>query len=187
MTPKVDFAAIRAKSEKRAKRAADLLALARAARGENGQIPETAPKTPPRSKTSRLTGGLKTSAKRKKSPSLSKLKKELWKEISLLVRSWSPVCIVPGCWEPTYCAAHIVPSHEGAATRFFLPNLYPCCGPHNDAERHRRASWVKKHEEMFGVDFVTALYDFAKTTFPLKKWWVREQIARVKKLREGGA
>lgn len=122
-------------------------------------------------------------SKKRKSPSLSKLKKILWDEISLLVRSWSDTCIVPECFSPTQCAAHIVPSHEGAATQFFLPNLYPCCNPHNDAERHRRATWVKKHEEMFGVDFVDALYQLAKTTFPLKKWWVLEQAERIKKLR----
>lgn len=121
--------------------------------------------------------------KLKKSPSLSRLKKLLWEQVSLLVRSWSPTCVVPGCFTPTYCAAHIVPSHEGAATRYFLPNLYPCCGPHNDAERHRRASWVKKHEDMFGAEFVNALYEFAKTTHPLKKWWVIEQTERIKRLR----
>ncbi len=122
------------------------------------------------------------SGKRKKSPTLSKLKKLLWTATSLVVRSWSPTCIVPGCFALTQCAAHIVPSHEGAATRFFLPNLYPCCNPHNDAERHRRATWVKKHEEMFGEDLVNGLYAYSQTIFPLKKWWVLEQTARMRKL-----
>lgn len=140
----------------------------------------------PRTRGTRLDGRKATPrpAKRRESPSLSKLKKILWDEMSLLVRSWSDTCIVPECFSPTQCAAHIVPSHEGAATRFFLPNLYPCCNPHNDAERHRRATWVKKHEEMFGVDFVDALYQLAKTVFPLKKWWVLEQTVRIKNLRE---
>lgn len=121
--------------------------------------------------------------KRKKSPSLSKLKKLLWEQISLLVRSWSPICIVPGCQNPTQDACHIVPANDGAATRFFLPNLYPGCKPHNTAEKHQRGSWVYKHREMFGDDFVDALYAYSETTFPLKKWWVLEQTERMKKLR----
>jgi hypothetical protein len=121
--------------------------------------------------------------KKKKSPSMSKLKKELWDATSALVRSWSAICIV--CRRPTQCAAHIVPSNEGAATRYFLPNLYPCCINCNGLEKWNRGSWVKKHEAMFGVEFVDALYDFSKTTFQLKKWWVLEQTERMRKLRGG--
>ncbi len=125
----------------------------------------------------------KSKPRRKNSPSLSKLKKLLWTEISLLVRSWSPVCFIPGCGEETQCAAHIVPANDGAATRFFLPNLYPCCFPHNEAERRQRGSWVYKHRQIFGDDFVDALYALSETTFQLKKHWVLEQTERMKKLR----
>lgn len=120
--------------------------------------------------------------KRKKSLSISKLKKLLWEQISIFVRSWSAICIVPGCGEPTQCAAHIVPSNDGAATRFFLLNLYPCCHRHNDAERHRRAVWVYKHREMFGGDVVDALYAYAATEFPIKRWWLLEQTERMVRL-----
>ena len=100
-----------------------------------------------------------------------------------MVRSWSPVCIAPGCRNETECAAHIVPANDGAATRFFLPNLYPCCLAHNYDEVNHRGSWVYKHREMFGADFVDALYAFSETTFQLKKHWVLEQTDRIKKLR----
>ncbi len=120
--------------------------------------------------------------KRVKLPSLTKLKTVLWTETSLLVRSWSPVCVACRV-NPTYSANHIVPSNDGAATRFFLPNLYPGCSSCNEAERRRRGQWVKKHEEIFGVDFVDALYAFSKTTHPLKRWWLWEQIARIRSLR----
>lgn len=121
--------------------------------------------------------------KRKKSPSLSKLKKLLWTEISLVVRSWSPTCVVPGCQNPTQDACHIVPSNDGAATRFFLPNLYPGCKPHNAAESYRRGSWVYKHKEMFGDDFVDCLYMMSREMFDLDKSWVLEQTERMRKLR----
>lgn len=124
---------------------------------------------------------LRKSAKKKKSPSLSKLKKALWTEISLLVRSWSPKCLA--CGSPTQVAAHIVPSNEGAMTRYFLPNLYPACVLCNGLEKWNRGSWVKKHEDMFGADYVNALYLMAQDTFQIKKWWVLEQTERMRKLR----
>ena len=121
-------------------------------------------------------------AKRKKSPTLSKLKKLLWHEISLLVRSWSRVCVACDL-RPTECAAHIVPSNEGAATRFFLPNLYPCCVICNGLENWNRANWVYIHKKRFGDEFVDALFAFSETTFQLKKDWVLEQTERMRKLR----
>ena len=120
-------------------------------------------------------------AKRKKSPSLSKLKKALWNEISLYIRGLYPNC--RHCQAPTQCVAHIVPSNDGAATRYFLPNLYAACFGCNCAERNYRGRWVYIHKDMFGSDFVDALYEMARTTFPLKKWWVLEQTERIKKLR----
>ena len=123
-------------------------------------------------------------AKRKKSPTLSKLKKELWREISLLVRSWSNFCWA--CFTgPVEVAAHIVPSNDGAATRYFLPNLYPCCMACNTAERFQRGTWVYRHREIFGADMVDALYEMSRQTFQLKKHWVLEQTERIKKLRQG--
>jgi hypothetical protein len=119
--------------------------------------------------------------KRKKSPSLSKLKKLLWAEISQLVRSWSPSCLA--CGGPTQAACHIVPANDGAATRFFLPNLYPGCFACNESERRQRGSWVYRHRALFGADYVDALYALSETTFQLKKHWVLEQIERIKKLR----
>lgn len=116
--------------------------------------------------------------KRKKLPSLPKLKTILWDKISLVVRSWSPICVACRV-NPTYSANHIVPSNDGAATRFFLPNIYPGCSSCNEAERRRRGQWVKRHEEIFGVDFVDALYAMSKEIFPLKRWWLNEQIARM--------
>lgn len=160
-----EIAAKKAKSQARAVRRAERVAENAALAGERVLTPK----------------------KRKKSPSLSKLKKILWTETSLVVRSWSPICLVPGCRNETEVAAHIVPSHEGAATRYFLPNLYPACSPHNNAERMRRGQWVKIHEEMFGAEFVTALYELARTTFQLKKDWVLEQTERMRRLRNDRA
>lgn len=134
-------------------------------------------------KRSRTAPGRKQ--KRKKSPTLSKLKKLLWHEISLLVRSWSPVCAICKI-NPTECAAHIVPAEAGAATRFFLPNLYPCCFTHNYDEFRHRGNYVYKHMDVFGEDFVRALYLMSEETFQIKKYWVIEQTERMKKLRGNG-
>jgi len=115
--------------------------------------------------------------KRNKSPSLSKLKKILWDATATIVKSWSRTCWA--CGGPTQCAAHIVPSNDGAATRFFLPNLYPCCLTCNTNERYFRGSWVYKHKKIFGADYVDALYDFSETIFQIKKHWVIEQTERM--------
>lgn len=120
--------------------------------------------------------------KRKKSPSMSKLKKQLWSEISLLVRSWSERCAACKV-NPTSSAAHIVPSNSGAATRYFLPNLYPVCIGCNYAEYHQRGPWVYKHKEMFGDEYVDALYSMSRETFQIKKDWVIAETERIKKLR----
>lgn len=133
-------------------------------------------------------GSLKPARKKrkKKAPTLSKLKKILWREISALVRSWSEICLA--CKNrPAEVAAHIVPSHEGAATRFFLPNLYPACSICNGLEKWNRGSWVKVHESMFGVDFVDALYAYSETIFDLDKAWVIEQTERMVNLRARSA
>ncbi len=133
-------------------------------------------------------------AKRKKSPTMAKLKKLLWHEISLLVRSWSPVCL--GCRvNPTECAAHIVPSNEGAITRFFLPNLYPCCINCNGLEKWNRATWVFHHRDRFGEDYVDALYEMNAEQYRLpieqrwqiKKWWVLEQTERMRRIRNANS
>lgn len=126
--------------------------------------------------------------KRPKSKSISKLKKELWTEISKIVRSWNRGLCLPCLYfdrvmTPAECAAHIVPANDSAATKFFLPNLYPCCIAHNMAEKNRRGQWVKKHEEIFGAEYVDALYSMSRETFQIKRFWLEEQIERMRKLK----
>lgn len=133
-------------------------------------------------KRASLPHGQHKRAKQPKLPSISKLKKIFWHEISLYVRSWSPVCAACKT-NPTQCAAHIVPSKDGAATRFFLPNLYPACFKCNEDEHFHRGQWVKRHEQMFGVDFVDALYAMSRETFQIKRVWLVEQIERIRTLR----
>lgn len=129
--------------------------------------------------------------KKKKSHSLSKLKKLLWEEQRQVVYSESPnECMSCGGNEPPM-ACHIVPSNDGAITRFFLPNIYRGCRDCNMAEQARRGRWRGKFEELFGRDYVEALYlmseeDNAKPMnekFQLKKYWVLEQTCRMRKIR----
>lgn len=177
------FQAARAKKEvrksKRAEKRADNAALMAKNGSESAQGSIEPMSDGPRQAKSRKSKPRRL--KRKKSPTLSMLKKKLWSKIAPLVRSWSVVCLACGV-NPTSCAAHIVPSNDGAATRFFLPNLYPACHACNKAEHHQRGSWVYRHREIFGADVVDALYSFSETTFQLKKDWVLEQTERMNRL-----
>jgi hypothetical protein len=92
------------------------------------------------------------------------------------------MCLGCGVY-PTVLAAHIIPSGNGAATRFFLPNLYPACRHCNEGERRQRVEWFHKHKELFGEDYVEALYLMSREIFDLDKSWVLEQTERMKKLR----
>lgn len=128
-------------------------------------------------------------AKKKKSHSLSKLKKLLWSELREVVYASSELCLT--CGSPdSPVACHIVPSSEGAITAFFLPNIYRGCASCNKAEVSRRGQWVKRFEEVFGSDYVTALYQMVSdeiskpinARFQLKKYWVLEQTERMRKI-----
>lgn len=129
-----------------------------------------------------LGGKVAKRAKKKKSPTLSKLKKELWEELRFVVYAESDKCLACGSGDaPVAC--HIVPSSDSAATKFFLPNIYRGCQSCNDSERRRRGQWVKRHEDIFGADYVNALYEMSKTTFQLKKNWVLSETERMRALR----
>lgn len=192
MTPHPRAAALAASAEKKAKRASNAAFQSQMSElAGRGLKPENRVQPCPDggkaacgATSNRLkgSGGHRTGVrKRKKSPTLSKLKKLLWEQISLYVRALYPNC--RHCQAPTQCAAHIVPSNDGAATRFFLPNIYGACFGCNEAERRRRGQWVYIHKEMFGDDFVDALYAMSKHVFQVKKYWVLEQIERIKQLR----
>lgn len=136
------------------------------------------------------TKGGKVAAK-KKSPTLSKLKKILWDEVRFVVYAESPDrCISCGSDAPPV-ACHICPSNEGAIIRFFLPAIYRGCRNCNGDEMRHRGRWRGKFEEIFGKDFVDALYLMSEEEsrkeiahkFQVKKWWVLEQIERMRKLR----
>lgn len=121
--------------------------------------------------------------KKKKSPTLSKLKKLLWDEIVKVVYAQNPLCLTCGSDAPPV-ACHIVPSHEGAATRFFLPNLYRGCATCNLNEKWNRGKWaILIFPAFFGEDYVDALYDMSSQIFDLDKSWVIEQTERMRKLR----
>lgn len=140
-----------------------------------------------------LGGKVAKRGKKKKSPSLSKLKKELWHVLREVVYAEAPnICMTCGATESAPVACHIVPASESALLRFFLPNLYRGCHSCNKAEQSRRGQWVKLFEERFGEDYVNALYWMAademlkpiNERFQIKKWWVLEQTARMRKLLE---
>lgn len=127
--------------------------------------------------------------KKKKSPSLSKLKAILWDATRKVVYAESDICLTCGSDAPPV-ACHIIPSSSGALVKFFLPAIYRGCASCNKAESVRRGQWVKKFEARFGVDFVNALYQMVddemlkpiNERFQIKKWWVLEQTARMRKL-----
>lgn len=127
--------------------------------------------------------GLCGSDKKNKAVSMSKLGGLLWEQMRYVVYAESrSQCRTCGSYAPPV-ACHIVPASCGAMTKFFLPNIYRGCRSCNDAERRRRGHWVKMHESIFGADFVDALYSMSQETFQIKRWWLKEQIERMIKLR----
>ena len=195
---KTDLARSRARKARRVEKAADNAALHFISGDEKFSpiAPKSTAKAPPRHWGARdVTYPINQpkrprKAKRKKSPTLSKLKKLLWTEISLLVRSWSPVCL--GCLSnPTECAGHVVPANSGGATAHFLPNLVPMCFSCNGDEFRHRGEWVYRFKSILGDEVVDALYQFNKESkdqsslyfWQPKKWWVLEQTERMKRLR----
>jgi hypothetical protein len=129
--------------------------------------------------------GHKKKVKKKKSPTLSKLKKELWKEISLYVRKSGIQCITCGGIGSVAC--HIVPSSEAGITRYFLPNIYLGCLRCNYLEFNNRATWARiRFPIAFGQDYVDALYEYSQVPFDFDKHWVIEQIERMRMLNSYG-
>ncbi len=129
--------------------------------------------------------------KRKKSPSMSRLKALLWDQEREVVYMESPDrCMTCGSDSPPV-ACHICPAEEGAVIKFFLPAIYRGCRECNESERYHRGWWRGRFEERFGKDFVDALYLMAEEEnrkpisekFQNKKWWVIEQTERMNRLR----
>ena len=204
---KTDLARSRARKARRVERVAENAALHFISGDE--KFPPIAPKSPQDAILDTLAPGVarkarqflkrgKSKPRRKKSPSLSKLKKLLWHEISLLVRYGNRAiddqpyrCV--GCAYPSECAGHVVPANSGGATAFFLPNLVPMCFGCNGAEKNHRGEWVYRFKDILGDEVVDALYLFNRESkdqsspyfWQVKKWWVLEQTERIKKLRQG--
>lgn len=122
---------------------------------------------------SRVRPPVQKRAKRPKSKSMSNLKKELWVEVSAFVRERDRAKYAGRCLacqtNPIQVACHIIPSHEGAATRYDETNLYAGCIPCNGAEKWNRASWVFKHKQMFGAEKIDQLYAKSRQIVQFKR------------------
>lgn len=162
--PNIVLAKAEARSMRRAARVAENAVLPTApytpAASQDAPGPQK-PKRGPRPNRTHVRGGA-GKPKKKKSPSMSKLKKALWTQVSAYVRARDRREDAGRCLacrtRPIEVAAHIIPSNEGAATRYDEFNLYGCCITCNGLEKWNRASWVYKHKEMFGAERVDQLY-----------------------------
>ena len=94
------------------------------------------------------------------------VKKALWDMVSLYVRLrdkalYGPMCRICGR-RPIQCAYHLVPSNDGADTRYDPANIVGACSSCNFAEYHHRYSFQFKHEKLFGLELMDALREKSK-------------------------
>lgn len=126
-------------------------------------------------------------SKRPKSKSMSKLKKELWAEVAAYVKERDrkvrgDVCRICGK-RPIECAYHIIPSHEGAATRYDEENIAGACNACNASEKWNRASYVFLHKKIFGAEMVDRLYEKSRQIVQFKRCDIIEMTERFRGMR----
>lgn len=132
--------------------------------------------------------GDKKRVKKPKAKTLSKLRAELWEELSEYVKArdrkrWGNEC--PTCptrpGRPIDTACHIVPKSESAWTYYDPDNVYGGCHVCNNNERWNRATWASVvFPARFQASFVEELYRRAHPKGPdgrpLVKDWSRDEV-----------
>lgn len=91
----------------------------------------------------------------------TQIKAALWDAVSLFVKmrdKWvhGDLCRICG-QRPIQCAYHLVPSNDGAATRYDPENIVGACNGCNNAERWHRFKYEIIHEDLFGKDRMDTL------------------------------
>lgn len=88
------------------------------------------------------------------------IKKKLWTLVSLYVRMRDNYlygkCRICGI-RPIQCAYHLIPSNDGAATRYDPEAIVGGCDPCNYGERMHRFKYRLKHIEIFGAELIARL------------------------------
>ena len=97
-------------------------------------------------------------SKRPRKPSIKSLRKKLWDTLTRYVRRRDgPLCRICKL-EPGYALFHLVPQNEGNAVRYDPLNVVWGCRSCNCAEVNHRARYARKFEEMFGKEYMDALW-----------------------------
>lgn len=103
----------------------------------------------------------KKKPKRKKLPSMRRVKKAAWDALSQYVRARDAAknggrCLICST-NPIELAYHIWPASAGSAAKWNPLGIVGGCGPCNYGEVNNRAEYVFKHIEIFGFEAVEKL------------------------------
>ena len=117
--------------------------------------------------------------------SMSLVKKRLWNLISLYVRLRDSVLFGGLCLichiRPIQCAYHIVPSNDGAGTRWdWDNNIVGACHACNYGEMRHRFKYRLKHIQIFGAERMAALEIKASKTVKYSKADLLDLTAEIK-------
>jgi 5-methylcytosine-specific restriction endonuclease McrA len=110
--------------------------------------------------------------KRARAISLSKLRKQVWAALSAWVRYRDNAiyghCVICRS-RPIECAYHLIPSNQGAATRWDPDNIKGACSTCNFNENHNRAKYAFIHIRLFGIEEMTRLDALSRETRQYKR------------------
>jgi 5-methylcytosine-specific restriction endonuclease McrA len=114
----------------------------------------------------------------------SVIKARLWALVSeyarLRDREWFITCRI--CRRrPIQCAYHLIPSNDGAATRYDLDNIVGACNPCNNGERLHRFKYRLKHIDIFGKEWIEHLEAKASKAHQYSRADLLEMIGTFKK------
>ncbi len=112
-------------------------------------------------------------AKRKKLPSITKLRKQVWTALSLYIRERDKslhggLCLICRT-RPIKLAYHLIPANEGAAMKFDPDDCVGACTLCNFYEQNNRARYALKHIELFGIEKMRALEEKSRTTVQYRR------------------
>ena len=164
----VDFSAVNAKRAKALER-------------KNQRAVKRAVLFPPRPGQDKKSKKL---AKRKKLPSMAKVKKACWDALSLYVRARDAevnqgLCMI--CSEkPITLGYHLIPAGSGSMAKWDPLNIVGGCRDCNCGEYNRRVKYAYIHINLFGLEFMNALEAKSRIMVQYKRHDFLEMTQRFK-------
>jgi len=125
--------------------------------------------------------------KRKKLPSMARMKKMAWEALSLFVRARDAVRFNGKCAicrvNHIECAYHLIPASEGAGVKWDAENIVGACFRCNYMEHRFRMSYTLKHMSLFGADKIMAIHNRRNDIVQYKRHHYAEMIVKYTQMR----